>query len=277
MSNLVGEGRTNLLRASLVAIGIGLVVGATVLGASGLVSGTSTAGHPGRVASYSTLVKSATGARVHSHAWGISTGPTTSTGSMSVPAGSDVFVFVGFINARIGGGSISSITDSSGDAYAQVATTGFANNHTESLFLAKDVPAASALTVSVSFAGGAATQGGSVAAVDVVGAAGSPINVKAKDSGVGSVASVGLETTSSGDLFLLGVSGQAKIANMTAGNHEHLLNTAGATAGPFTDGEGFGTFTAKGETGVFALAAGLDHAAVWNGIVVGIRPATTST
>jgi hypothetical protein len=276
MSNLESVARRKILWASLLATGVGLVVVAAVLGASSLMSATSGAAHAGPLVASPNLHSSSSGVRVHSHSFGISTGPTTTTGGLGAAAGSDILVFVGFSNAIIGGGSISSVTDSSGNSYKQIVTTGFENNHTESLFLAKDVPSASGLAVSVTFAGGATTQGGTVAAIDVVGLSNSPVDVKAKHSGVGSIASVALQTTSTSDLFLFGVSGQGKIANVTAGDHERLLNTSGGTVGPFTNGEGFGTFSTSGETGVFALAAGLAHAAAWNGIVVGLRPAAAA-
>jgi hypothetical protein len=267
------HGRT-LLIVGMVALGVGLVVVAGVFGAAGAFATTSSGAAPH--AAIAAASAGSSSVRVHSHAWGISSGPTTTTGGFAVAAGSDIFVFVGFVNSWIGGGVISEVTDSSGHVYTQIMTTGYAKNHTESLFLTKDVGAASHLKVSVTFAGGDTTQGGAVAAIDVVGQAKSPIDVKAKLSGVGSVAYVGLETSTPGDLFLFGVTGQSKIANVTAGSGERLLNTAGADAGPFTDGEGFGTFSTAGETGPFALAAGLHNAAVWNAIVVGIRPATVT-
>jgi hypothetical protein len=259
------------LAATLVAIGISLVVGASVLGALGAGFATGWSPHSGATGVSTARLGNSTGASVHSSAWGISAGPKTTTGAFNVAAGSDVFVFVGYINARIGGGTISKITDSSGNVYRLLSTTGFADNHTQTLFMAKNVAAASALKVSVTFSGGATTQGGSVAAIDVTGQAGIPIDVKGTSHGAKDIGSVALDTGTSGDLFLVGVSGQAKIANVTAGNGEILLNTAGADAGPFTDGEGFGTMYTSGETGLFGLAFGLQNSAAWAAIAVGIR------
>jgi hypothetical protein len=262
----------NLFGVTLLAIGVAAVGGTVVLGALGVgfAAGAATHSEPDLAPTVAVEVNTS-GLGVHSHGWGISSGPTTTTGKFNVAAGSDIFVFIGYINAIIGGGVISSITDTSGNVYHLVASTGLADNHTQTLYVAKDVGAASHLKVSVTFAGGDTTMGGSVAAIDVVGAASSPIDVKAKGHGVHDLGSVTLSTTSVGDLFLIGVSGQAKIANVTAGYQEQLINTAGADAGPFQDGEGFGTMWASGETGDFAFAFGLQNAAVWSAIVVGIR------
>jgi hypothetical protein len=259
------------LGLTLVAIGVAVVVGAAMLGAFsfGYASGGTAHSEPGLAST--ALGSSAPGPRVHSHAWGVSTGPVTTTGKFSVAAGSDIFVFVGYINGLIGGGRVTAISDTAGNSYYLVASTGFADNHTQKLYIATDVAAASGLTVSVTFGHGDTVQGGSVAAIDVVGAAGGrTIDVQKMFHGTKDFGYAALDTSATGNLYLIGVSGQAKIANVTAGYHERLLNTAGADAGPFQDGEGFGTMWTSGETGVFAVGFGTQNAAVWSAIVVGI-------
>jgi hypothetical protein len=208
---------------------------------------------------------------VHSHAWAISTGPTTTTPAVSVPARSAAFVFVAYVNSLIGGGGISSISDTSHDSYHVVASTGFAKNHTEVLFVANDIRASAHLRVSVSFSGGATPQGGSVALIDVVGQSKThAVDVVFKESGFGPQAAVGIVTNRTGDLFLLGVSGRQYDSPFAAGPHEHLIDTGGAIAGPFTDGIGFGTFSSAHRSGTFALSAMLNHPSYWNVIGVGI-------
>jgi hypothetical protein len=217
-----------------------------------------------------TAASAGTTPKVHSHAWGISAGPTTKAVLPNTTSGSDLFVFVGYINSLIGGGTISSVSDSLGNTFVLIATTGFSENHTEAVYLASNLTASNRMTVTVAFSGGATTQGGSVAAIDVAGTSTSHVNLKAQHSGVGLVASIVTHTGHTGDLFLFGVSGQSKDANFTAGYHEHLLNTAGADAGPFTDGEGFGTFSETGPTGLFGMEAGLANSAVWDAVLIGI-------
>jgi hypothetical protein len=274
MANLKDRLGCKGLGITLVAVGVALVVGAAMLGAFSFGAGPVATTHPDLGLPSSAVasnISNSTGPKVHSHAWGISAGPVTSTGKFDVAAGSDIFVFVGYINGIIGGGRITAVNDSAGNSYHLVATTGLVNNHTQTLYMAKDVAAASGVRVSATFGYGDTVQGGSVAAIDVVGTAGShPIDVKKMFHGTKDFGYTALDTNATGNLYLIGVSGQAKIANVTAGYHERLLNTAGADAGPFEDGEGFGTMTTSGETGVFAVGFGMENAAVWSAIVVGI-------
>jgi hypothetical protein len=189
-----------------------------------------------------------------------------------VVKGSDLFVFVSYVDYLAGGGYVASISDSSSNSYTLLASTNADENHSESLYLATDVPAARSLTVTVSFTGGATTMGGSVAVVDVVGAASSPVDVVYQESGFGTHATVGVYTNQTNDLFLLGTSGRGLANPFTPGTHEHLLDNGTATSGPFTDGTGYATFSATQRTGSFALSAGLYATSAWNAIAVGILP-----
>jgi hypothetical protein len=189
---------------------------------------------------------------------------------MSVLAGSVVYLFVGYVNAEIGGGYVTSISDTAGDTYSIVTSTGYAQNHTEDLYISEPVPQNTTLTVSVSFYGGATTMGGSVAAVDVAGTGTPTVDGVYSESGVGGIASVGVQTNTSNDLLLLGASGQWKDAPSTPATRETLLDTGGNTAGPFEDGMGFGTFSATESGTAAGLGAQLNNSAVWNAIGVGI-------
>jgi len=199
-----------------------------------------------------------------------SAGGTTTTPTVNVAAGSMIFLFVGYVNPEIGGGFIAAVSDTAGDSYIEVATTGTAQNHTEVLFVAGPVRKTNNLSASVTMAGGATPMGSSVALVDVTGPGGLIIEGLATQSGVGGLASVGLATNQSSDLVLLGVSGQEKDSPFAPASGETLLDTAGNTTGPFEDGMGFGTFSASPTGNLTSLSASLENPAVWNAIAVGV-------
>ena len=209
---------------------------------------------------------------IHSHTGVVNAGPSTTTPGIHVAKGSDLFVFVSYVDYLAGGGYVASIIDSSSNSYILLASTNADENHSESLYLAEDVSAAKSLTVTVAFTGGDTTMGGSVAVVDVVGAASSPIDVVYQESGYGMHAAVGVYTNHTHDLFLLGTAGRGAADPFTSGPHEHLLSNGTATSGPFQDGTGYATFYATHRTGSFALSAGLNAASAWNAIAVGILP-----
>jgi hypothetical protein len=264
----------------------GMAIGIVVVLLSGNVAATSSAGGAGLplAASGSLSVYSHTGvvnrgvhgtygsASVHSNAWAISTGPTTTTSSMSVLAGSVVFLFVGYVNGEIGGGYVAFVNDTLGDGYSLVLSTGYAQNHTQDLYVSAPVPRNASVRVSVTFAGGDTTMGGSVAAVDVVARVGVPtVDAVYSQSGFwGSPASVNVATTRSDDLLLLGVSGLGRDAPLSPAAGETLLNTAGNTSGPWSDGTGFGTFSAREHGTTATLSATLATPAEWTAIGVGI-------
>jgi hypothetical protein len=207
---------------------------------------------------------------VYSHASAVSAGPTTTTPSMPVFIGSAVFVFVGYSNAAIGGGSVASVTDSLGDAYSLVISTGYAENHSEDLYVAEPLPANGSLSVSVTFSPGATTVGGSVAAVDVNGSQTPFVDGVSTGSGAGSLASVSFTTNHSNDLLLYGFSGQAKDTPFSPTSAATLLETGNGTSGPFENGEGFATYSASEAGSSAGLSAALAHSAVWNAIGVGL-------
>ncbi|MGP8159482.1 MAG: hypothetical protein ACLPWO_07775 [Thermoplasmata archaeon] len=262
-----------------VAVGmvLGLLLGAVIQPASNSGGGSTPVSSAASVHSHTWAVNSGapqTGSigpvSVYSHAWAVNSGPTTTTPSMSVLAGSVVYLFVGYVNEMIGGGLVSSISDTASDSYSLVTSTGYTENHTEDLYVSEPVPQNTTLNVSVSFSGGVTTMGGSVAAVDVAGSGTPTVDGVNWESGVGGTASVAVHTNSSNDLLLLGVSGQQKDAPFVAASGETLLDTGDNTAGPFEDGMGLGTFSAS-EVGASAvLSAQLNNSAVWNAIGVGI-------
>jgi len=212
---------------------------------------------------------------VYSSAWTVSADPSTLTPSLKVLAGSAVFVFVGFVNSEIGGGSIAGVTDSLGDTYALVASSGYSENHTENLYVAEPSVSTSTFSVIVTFYAGDTPMGGSVGVVDVAGSGTPTIDGVNWENGVGGIASVTVPTNHSGDLVLLGVSGQWKDEPFAPVTGETLLDTGGNTSGPFEDGESIGTFWSN-ETGSTALlSATLANAAVWNAVGVGILDTAT--
>jgi hypothetical protein len=222
---------------------------------------------------------------VYSHTWAVSSTSPTTTPGVNVEAGSAVFLFVGYSNGAIGGGSVVSVTDSSGDNYRLVTSTGFAQNHTEDLYESAPVPTnTSGFTASVSFAGGATAMGGSVALIDVAGTGTPFVDAVSTQSGPsGTNASVDVAANYTADLFLLGVSGQAKDAPFVGGLGETLLDTGSGTSGPFENGEGLGTFSDLPPATNVVLSATLSNSAVWNAIGVAIfgstggSPADTTT
>ncbi len=217
--------------------------------------------------------QSGPGVVVHSHSWGLADAPVLTWG-MNVTNGSDIFVFIGYVDAIGGGGTVAFVNDSVGNAYHLISEASTGTNRTESLYLATDVLGASNVILSVKFWDGGNLQGGAVEAVDVTGAGSSPINALGSNWGTnasGLVGSVSLTATAPGDLFLIGVTGQAIIADVSPGPGQTLLDTGGGLAGPFIDGEGFGTLSAYGHVGPTTFDFGLQNPAVWAAIAVGVQ------
>ncbi len=255
-----------------------IVLVATVVLVSTALSGAASPAQVG-AAALRTAGTDSVDATVHSHAAAISTGPNTTTPGFGAPSGSTLFVFVGYVNQEIGGGYISSISDSKRDAFWLVTSTDDAQNHTEVLYEAHHSGASVPhLTVTVRFKGGDTAMGGAVAAIDVVGAPTSGTNQSyAATGGSGTHASVPVGGSVKSDLFLLGVMGQARAAAMTAGAHEHLFETAGATAGPFEDGMSYGILSSTDRSGAFNLTATLNGSSVWDGVGIMIPATATVT
>jgi hypothetical protein len=200
---------------------------------------------------------------------------TTSTPSISVAPGSELYAFVGYVNPEIGGGTVSSITDSLGDVYSLLESTAFALNHSESFYEAGPIARESSVSVTVTMTGGATTMGCAVALIDVVGPTTPLVDGVGTESGVGAAAAVTLTTNHANDLILLGVSGQEKDSPFAPTSGETLLDTAGNTSGPFDDGEGMGTFSASSPNTAVVLSVSLENPAVWNAIGVGIVSTAT--
>lgn len=257
---------------------LGIVLVATVVLVSTTLGDAASAARGG-AAAYRTAGTELANATVHSHAAAISTGPNTTTPGFGAPSGSRLFVFVGYVNQEIGGGYISSITDSKRDAFWLVTSTDDVQNHTEVLYEAEHSGVSTShLTVTVRFKGGDTMMGGAVAAVDVVGAPVSGTNQSYEATGgSGTHASVPVGSSVRSDLFVLGVMGQARAAAMTAGAHEHLYETAGATAGPFEDGMSYGIFSSTDRSGAFNLTATLNGSSVWDGVGIVIPTAAIVT
>jgi hypothetical protein len=196
------------------------------------------------------------------------------TPSFSVTPGSLDLVFVSYINELAGGGSPQSVNDSLHDSYTLLATTGLTLNHTEALYAA-DVPTGSPdLTVSVTFGGGMAPQGGSVATVDVANTTLSAVDGVSWNTGLVGPANVTVATGHAGDLFLLGAAGRGVSGPYTAGAGETLLDTGTSTSGPFEDGTGYGTFSIASTSTDLTLSANLNVSTWWDAVGVAVSPAT---
>lgn len=251
------------------ALVLGLVVVSLAFVAGGAVASPSptAAPHPSALPAVSPV-------HVHAWSWAVNAGPNTTTPALNVLKGSQLFVFVGYVNAQIGGGTITSVTDSAGIPLHHAGGTAGAVNHTEIVYSANDVKAVSALTVTVSISGGATVQGASIGVVDVLGQNTShSIDVVETGHGTAGPAHVDVLTHNASDFFLVGISGDSKNApyNGTA-FHDHLLFTGNGTAGPFTDGESVGVFTHAAVAGPLLLGADLNQSAVWAAVAVGILP-----
>jgi hypothetical protein len=197
---------------------------------------------------------------------------STTTPSFDVARGSALFLFVGYVDPSIGGGEVGNITDTLGDVFTRVISSGLAQNHSEDLYVSSVVRASAATSVTVSFVGGDTPMGGSVAAVDVVASSGRPVvDGTGVQTGYWSgTASVSVTTGGTDDILLLGVSGMGRAAPFTAAANETLLDTGTNTSGPFYDGTGFGTFSAHATGSVTSLSATLNTPAEWEAIGVGI-------
>jgi hypothetical protein len=257
-------------RAARATVGVALAVLATlvVLGGLAVAPAVPTSSH------LTDLATSFGKVYVHSSSWAVNTGPNTTTPAISIVNGSELFVFIGYINGQIGGGSIMSVTDSASIALHKLTGTGFITNHTEVVYTANNVLARAALTVTVWVTGGATNEGGSVAVVDVVGQAAShPINVTHASSGKRGSALIPILGHNASDFFLVGLSGQAKDCPFNGGVfHEHLILNGNGTGGPWADGESVGVFTHAPQSGATLLGADLNQTADWAGVAVGILP-----
>lgn len=193
------------------------------------------------------------------------------TSPISVVGGSLVVLFVSWVNVMAGGGGPTSISDSLGDAYTYVTSSGYAYNHTEAVYVADVIVASSSFVVTIPFTGGATAQGGSIAVVDVANASVTGIDGTVWVFGDGATATVGLTTNHTGDLVLLGAAGRGVSGPYAAVGDETLLDTGTATAGPFQDGVAYGTFSTTASGTSVELSASLSTPTYWVAVGVAIR------
>jgi len=211
-----------------------------------------------------------TGPSIYSCVGTVGNETTTTTLPFNTTAGSLLLVFVSYCNVQIGGGFPSAISDSLGDSFALVTTTGGALNHTETLYATNISSASLNVTVSVTFIGGATPQGGSVAVIDVSKANLTSIDQSGWNTGVIGSANVTLTTSHPGDLFLLGAAGRGVSGPYGPGPNMALLDTGTATAGPFFDGIGYGTFETVSTDTTVNLSATLNYPTYWEAVGVAI-------
>ena len=210
------------------------------------------------------------GPRVVSCAGVVENATPVSTLPVSVRAGSLSLLFVSYINFEDGGGAPSLITDSLGDSYSLLTTTGQALNHTEDLYAADIASSDASFVASVTWGGGKTPQGGSVAFVDVNNSTTTSVDGVGWNAGFGATASVNLSTSQSGNLFLFGSAGRGVSGPYSPGLGESLLDTGTATSGPFEDGTGYGTFAVASTARSVTLSANLNVATGWDAIGVAI-------
>lgn len=194
------------------------------------------------------------------------------TSPIDASSGSLVLVFVSYINEEIGGGTIQEITDSLGDQYTLLTSTGGLLNHTESLYAAALTISDAALAVSVKISGGATPQGGSVAVVDVANANMSSVDGLGELTGLSGPATILFTAGHAGDLCLFGAAGRGFSGPYAPGPGMTLLDTGTADAGPFQDGVGYGTFSTTSQNTTVTMSATLNYPTYWEGIGIAIDP-----
>lgn len=210
---------------------------------------------------------------VYSHAWAESDDDSAVTPALPVAANSTLLVFVGYVGPTIGGPAAASVCDSSGDVFvSDTPSTPNFTNHSAQLFVAFNASAGSNVFVAAAFADTSAPAGGTLAVVDVSGGSATTLSEigVGSNNGVGTDASVYLNV-SGPSLLVLGLSGQGGDGPFIPGPNENLLDTTGYfDAGPWTDGESFGTMVGSSSLVGAELTATLQKPYVWNGIAVEI-------
>jgi hypothetical protein len=209
--------------------------------------------------------------QIVAHTGTVAPGPSVTTSAIDASPGSLLLVFVGFVNPSIGGGLVLSISDSDGDSFTLQNSTGADQNHSEELYYT--TTQGGSVQVNVTFGDADVTIGGSVGVVDISGAATLAFAGFGQFSGPGGAVQTHLGACSASDLFLLGVSGQARMLPFVGVQGAELLDSGAADAGPWTDGIGFGTFSATAANGGldFSVTCG-SQAAVWESLVVSVSP-----
>lgn len=210
---------------------------------------------------------------VTGHTGVVSDQSTVTTPPVGAPSYDVVIVFVSYVNGEIGGGSLQVIQDSASDYYFLLDSTGYALNHTEDLYATSVATTQAALTVSVTFSGGATAQGGSVAVAVVANVNLSSIDALAENTGTSGMASVSMTAKHNSDLVLFGVAGRLYSGPYSAGPGELVLNSGGGTAGPYTDGIAYGIYESSSSSLAVTPTAGLNLTTYWEAIGLALTPA----
>jgi hypothetical protein len=211
---------------------------------------------------------SCSGACVSAHTGVVIDSTPVQTSPITVSQGALVVLFLSWVNFLAGGGGPTSITDTLNDNYVLSTSSGTAYNHTGAIYLTTAAGSDPSFVVTVLFAGGQATQGGSVAVAVVPGAGIGDVDGTGWAFGDGPVASVTLTTSHACDLVLLGTSGRGVSGPYAPGSGETLLDSGTATAGPFEDGIGYGTFSSVATGTSPSPSATLNTPTFW--VAVGI-------
>jgi hypothetical protein len=214
---------------------------------------------------------------VHSHNYAMAETQTVTTPGINAPDGSAVYVFVGFANGVIGGGTVSSLSDNLGNTYSLEATA-VGNDHNEQLWVANSVRGGSSLTITATFTPSTAgwTYGGAIDVFDLVGAAAQSVDVVATNTGSGTATSVSLTTTHSMDVLLYGVDGRGVVYPIQPSQGATTVDSAVGTPGPLQDGLGFATLDElQPAAGPVTLGATIGTSEPWAAIGVGVAPQST--
>lgn len=215
---------------------------------------------------------SADSVSVESDAWAAGATSWVVTHPIAVTPGSTLLVFVGWVGAEVGGPSDAVVCDSTGDTFfADTTTSAVSSNHSQVMFLAFDVHGGAAVSIATNFSDTSAAAGGVVSVVDLNSSVTLSLNtlVVGSNDGVGTSASVILSATAS-SFFVFSVTGQGNAGPYAAIGTETLLATNGYfDAGPWTDGESFGTFVGTAPSGTVDYGANLASGPyVWDAIAV---------
>lgn len=268
-------------------LGLGLAIGIAItvvafLALGGRFGGTSSSSIPSPVTVCPSSTEASTGnaspsgpsveaggISVHSHAWAVGATATVVTKPIPVAAGSTLLVFVGFVGSSVGGPVNATVCDSTGDLlFLQASTSAFSSNHSELLFLGFDVVGGGAVSFAATFNDTASEAGGTIAVIDL--ASPSPLDlgnlIAGSNVGDSSTATVAMHAL--GPSFVVfGVAGQGDDGPFGALGTESLLDTNGYyDAGPWTDGESFGTMVSATSGGSVVPSASLTEAGVWDAI-----------
>ncbi len=196
------------------------------------------------------------------------------TGSLPVPfpvdSGESVFVFAAIHYLR----TVSSVADSSKDAYRSLGTVDSGSTTTLSVWVAGTVVASDALTVTIALAQGAPTV---LTVVVVRGAAANPIDAVGPGAGGSNSGSVAASVApvSSNDLLLLAIAATGTPAVLGTTSGLSLVSDTHEIPGSLEE-TGAALSLGAGAPGTYALTAALSTIETWAALALAVAPANSS-